>query len=301
LPELRAAPEKGWRSIKCVVVPASLGERPVVVKALAGTSPLWRFHLVRERAIYELFARCGLPPIEPVRVPRLVAAVEGELLVLDRMPGEPVARVRHPSRTPDVGDFVWEALLIARSRLQAWSPALAPGDVQAAPLSLRSDMRRRLLEDPSADGAWIANGIERLRSLGTLEEVDAGRMLEALAESPATSFGHGDLLLRNILVDSAGSISLVDWECAGTHPEAWDAALLWVFAPTWVRRRLEEEHARPVSRHRAFLSCVAFALTREAFYRSRHGSVDAVARRLLEERAPVLGALDPSTRRAQIH
>jgi hypothetical protein len=312
--------------VKCVVVPATLEGQPVVVKAVFGSSSLWRFYLDHERAVYELFARVGPPPIEPVRVPRLLAAVPGELLVLERMPGDPVARTRHSSRevVPDTRgrDAIWETLLHARARLGSWAARLDPTAARRPTASHVAQMRRRLLEDPFTIGgperapdtprsrrwsvpkrtdpasnpfaasSWIARGVERLRTLGMVAEADARRMLDALDAHPATCFSHGDLLLRNVLVDAEGSMSIVDWECAGEHLEAWDAALLWVFAPAWARRRLEAEHAHPGARQRAFLACVAFALTREAFHHTRRRIAEGpVLKRLLEERDVILGAL----------
>jgi hypothetical protein len=305
LPDLQAAPGKPAWSVKCVVFPALLAGQPVVVKAVFGSSSLWRFYLDHEREVYELFARAGPPPIEPVRVPRLVAAVKGELVVLERMHGDPVARTRHSSRQvvqeSSGRDAIWQTLLGALARLRTWSARLDPKVAGLPTASHVAQMRRRLLEDPSARGSWIPDGVERLRALGMLAETDARRMLGALEAHPATCFSHGDLLPRNVLVDAAGNLSIVDWECAGEHLEAWDAALLWVFAPRWARRRLEAEHALPRARHRAFLSCVAFALTREAFHRARRRSApdrhapgsagDPVFKRLLEERDGVLGAL----------
>jgi hypothetical protein len=220
LPDLRIAPGKPAWSVKCVVVPASLAGRPVVVKAVFGPSSLWRLYLDHERAVYELFARVGPPPIEPVRVPKLLAAVPGELVVLERMPGAPVARTRHSSREVlDVGDrdVIWETLLGARASLRTWTARLGPTAARLPTSSHVAQMRRRLLEDPFAAGDWIARGVERLRALGMLPDADAHRMLAALEEHPATCFSHGDLLLRNVLLDAAGSMSIVDWECAGEH------------------------------------------------------------------------------------
>ncbi len=67
--------------------------------------------------------------------------------------------------------------------------------------------------------------------------------------------------LRNALLDASGALALVDWECAGEHAEAWDAALLWVFAPDWVRERLAAGYGSEGASRAAFLACVAFALT----------------------------------------
>jgi aminoglycoside phosphotransferase (APT) family kinase protein len=117
-------------------------------------------------------------------------------------------------------------------------------------------------------------------------------MAAALSEHSATCFSHGDLLLRNVLSDPSGGLSLVDWECAGPHAAAWDDALLWVFAPEWVRGRIEAGHVGDAPR-RALLASVAFALSREVLYRgakARRGE-DRVAERLLADRARVLERL----------
>jgi hypothetical protein len=152
-------------------------------------------------------------------------------------------------------------------------------------------MRKRILEDPSAPVAWIVEGIDSLRSAGLLEELDAATMSGAIAAHAVTSFSHGDLLPRNVLRDGPGSLALVDWECAGEHAEAWDAALLWVFAPSWARERLAQGHSASRASRAAFLACVAFALTREMFYRNRRAAEDPVTRRLSRDRASVLAEL----------
>src|SRR5205814_1765859 len=89
-----AAPVR--RSVKCVVVPCELGRRPVVVKALVASSPAWAFFFRRERAVLESFA-ARPPPIAPVQFPSLIAAGE-RVLVLDRLPGRPIAVRRHAPR-----------------------------------------------------------------------------------------------------------------------------------------------------------------------------------------------------------
>jgi hypothetical protein len=297
LPELRAAPGPVRRSLKCIAIPAAIGTRQVVVKVLVRSNPVWRWYFERERAIYEQFERAA-PPLDPVQVPRLVAH-SGEFLVIDRMPGEPLARWRHDAGTVQLDSGTWEALVGARERLSRWVPAGGFGPRHAPGGALVAAMRRRLLEDPSEPVGWIAHGIERLRrpSPAMLDAQDAERMVHALSEHPATCSSHGDLLLRNVLSGGGGRLSLVDWECAGEHAEAWDPALLWVFAPEWARRRLEmEPMARPES-WRAFLSCVAFALSREVFYRSAQGrGLDPVAGRLLRDRERVLAELRDSRR-----
>jgi hypothetical protein len=262
----------------------------------------------------ELLALVEPPLLGGVRVPRLVAASDA-LLVLERMPGQPLAPRRHDSRIERIEPSTWAALLLAREALRRWSPVgltLPPPGGPATAL-----MRRRMLEDPSAPVAWIAEGIGCLHSAGLLDDREAETMCRALASHPATCFSHGDLLLRNVLREPSGGLALVDWECAGLHAEAWDAALLWVFAPSWARERLAADHSASGASRAAFLACVAFALTREMFYRRRRrpatqpdgsrwagplprrrprDAEDAVTRRLSGDRSSVLTELrDTST------
>jgi thiamine kinase-like enzyme len=102
------------------------------------------------------------------------------------------------------------------------------------------------------------------------------------------TFGHGDLMPRNLIQTGDGQLALVDWECAGPHPAPWDRALLWVNAPA-ARDTLEVEAGTV-----AFWVCVAFALCRELKFRRRVSDArpeDPVARRLHEELAAVLSRL----------
>jgi hypothetical protein len=275
VPALCAADGAIARSTKCLLVSATVEGREVVVKALIRDAPVWSHYLRRERQVYE-----QLRPAN-VRVPRLVAS-GATFLVLERVPGAPLARKRHDPAIARIDAATWEVLLAAHASLRAWGPVVTERPDPA----VVGVMRKRILEDPSAPVDWVVDGVRRLRALATLDADDAERMVDALSGDPATCFSHGDLLLRNVLRDAAG-LALVDWECAGEHLVGWDAGLLWVFAPEWARRRLEDEHA---ASRRAFLACVAFALTREAFYR-RRARGDLVTERLLSDRARVLAEL----------
>lgn len=267
--------------MKCVVAPARLDGRPVVVKALVSRASPWRFMLAHERAIHEALARApsALPTIA---VPRIAAEVpvDADLLVFERAPGDPLVTRRHDTRA-QIAKAAWAALLDARRALHASSEALvcaADAAARAAPSpSDTAAMRRRWLEDPTSRGAWIVEGTARLGARGFLSAADASLVERALRAHPAVAFAHGDLLLRNVLRADDGRLSLVDWECAGAHHEAWDAATLWISAPEWVRNALREDHAGDAARA-ALLACVAFALAREIAYRRRvraRGVVDA--------------------------
>ncbi|TFY60392.1 hypothetical protein EVJ58_g5183 [Rhodofomes roseus] len=49
-------------------------------------------------------------------------------------------------------------------------------------------------------------------------------------------FTHGDLALRNIMVDGATVTAIVDWECAGWFPEHWEYCKS-IFAAEWGEER----------------------------------------------------------------
>jgi hypothetical protein len=77
LPELTldaSAPVE--RSIKCVVVPATVHGRPVVIKALMRDDRVWRAFLEHEREVHAV-----LPiALAGVRIPRLLASA-ADLLI----------------------------------------------------------------------------------------------------------------------------------------------------------------------------------------------------------------------------
>ncbi len=77
---------------------------------------------------------------------------------------------------------------------------------------------------------------------------------------------HGDLLLRNALIDG-DSVGVADWECAGPHLADLDLALVWAqLGPA--ARAVMERHVGDGGRARlgAFLAIGAFALVREVSF-----------------------------------
>jgi hypothetical protein len=127
----------------------------------------------------------------------------------------------------------------------------------------RAEIRARLLEDPSDGPGWCAAGLARGADLGLVDRADAVLAIDALRRWPVLARSHGDLLPRNVIVDGAAA-RLVDLECAGDHPEAWDHALLWANVPAAARLRVEDDFGLdPSPRRRAFWACVVFALVRE--------------------------------------
>ncbi len=83
-------------------------------------------------------------------------------------------------------------------------------------------------------------------------------------------FAHGDVLLRNIVMDGDAPV-LVDWECAGGHPPEWDRALLWSQLGPVSRAELAAG-ATP-----RFHATCAFALAREIRFAQAFRADDAHA------------------------
>ena len=280
VPGLEPAPGRVRRSVKCVLVPCAVRGRAAIVKKLYGPDAPWRWYLAREIALGRAFARD--PP--PVRVPRLLAgdAARG-LVVMERLSGRPLGAVRHDPRGRAVAsDEAWRTLLELRCAIAAWSPPATITSAPAPDAATRAEMRARLLEDPSAPLAWAADGLARCAALGLLDARDAARLTHAI-DADGARFQHGDLLLRNVVCDREGALAVVDWECAGPHPRAWDAALLSVWAPRWAREALRAEHAAE-----AFDACAAFALARELAFRRSRGASDPVSARLRADLAALL-------------
>lgn len=145
-------------------------------------------------------------------------------------------------------------IVAMRAALAGWS-----GTAPAAPSTgvLRSQLRKRLLEDPTAPVEWIRHGIELSAPRGGVTEEQAARLDDAIAAHCPVAFGHGDMLLRNFVGDG-----LVDWECAGPHIHDWDLALLWTQLAVPSRAHVEAM-IEPGPRTQAFRALCAFALLRE--------------------------------------
>jgi len=280
-------PQRRVAARKSELLAGTVDGAPAIAKRLARPDEVWDWYLRREIAIYRAFA--AAPP--PLRVPRLLAADEARgVLILERVPGAPLATHRRPRVPPSAADAA--ALVELRRRIAAW-PGPLPPEPPRSPRAARQ-IAARLLEDPSAPRAWFHAGVARCAALGLLP-ADAARAIDAaLAAHPAVAPSHGDLLLRNVIRDG-DQLALVDWECAGLHLEDWDLALLWIQLEPPARVPVEATvRAGGSARWRAFCGLAAFALARElAFLRAfRRAAPDgAAATRLRGELAEIFAAL----------
>ena len=253
------------RSLKCHVLAGSLDDRPVVIKWLDRPDPPWAWYFERERRLLAAFAAAGERDV----VPELLASGP-RWMALARRPGLALATGR---LAPDATDSAVVAALRARARLArtttAWPdlPADAP---------THAELRARLLEDPRDGLGWCTDGLARGAALGLIDPPDAALAIDALRAWPVLARSHGDLLPRNVLVDGDAA-HLVDLECAGDHPEAWDHALLWANLPTGLRPLVEADFdLSTFPRRRAFWACVVFALVRETKFARGRRLADAL-------------------------
>jgi hypothetical protein len=260
---------------KSELVAGTVGDAHVVAKRLARPDAVWAWYFAREIAIYRAFATT--PP--PVRVPALVAAAD-DVLVIERLPGMPLAERRSPQAT--LGDHVLHELIAMHARMADWRAALPH---EPPPPAVRAQLRARFLEDPTAPAEWVRDGIERAARRGLLPAAGAPAMVAALDAYPAVAPSHGDLLLRNAIAN--GALGLVDWECAGPHLADWDLALLWAQLAAAQRAVVEAAVGTSPARARAFRALAAFALVREiaflqAYRAPRHANLERLQRELAD-------------------
>jgi aminoglycoside phosphotransferase len=245
------ADEPPRRARKSELLYGELDGKPVVAKRVLKANPVWEWYLEREMAVYR--ALMERPP--GIRFPRLYAAEHG-VLVIERLPGEPLATKRRPAAALPIRTI--SALISIHDQLAAWAGKLPP--LPPSP-RVRAQLRERLLEDPTS--TWIRDGVRWCGRRGVLDETLARNIDETLGAYAPVAFGHGDLLLRNVIADDDDDVGLVDWECAGTHTRDWDLALLWTQLAPAARTIVEDAVRDSGIRWRAFLGLVVFALARE--------------------------------------
>ncbi|MFJ6215928.1 aminoglycoside phosphotransferase family protein [Streptomyces sp. NPDC092296] len=228
-----------------VLVAGTVGRIPVVAKCLSPSAERHPDDLLlaesfrREVAAYRTFVRHR----PPVRLPKLVAADPDRcVLLLERVPGRPASRERHPADAPTPGEV--RAVLGSIRTLNLWRPPTG---------------FHRPLD--------YATEIARYHALGLLTDRDTGdlqQLLHGLAHVPH-QFCHGDALLSNVVLAPSGPV-LVDWERAGWYLPGYDLAVLWsvLSGDTAARRQISQLAQAPGTVLRdAFLVNLILVLMRE--------------------------------------
>ncbi|MEO8698577.1 MAG: phosphotransferase [Kofleriaceae bacterium] len=241
------------RARKSELLAGELAGRPVLAKRLRAPNAVWAWYFAREVARYRAFA--AQPPA--VRIPALVAA-DADILVIERFETPPIATRRRPYA--ELPATTVHALIAACEAIHA-SAAQVPAELP--PPAVIAELRRRVLEDPTAPVEWVRAGLARCCARRVFGAVTLDHALGALDRHAPVAPCHGDLLLRNAF--ALPEIALVDWECAGLHIADWDLALLWSQLAA-SGRAIVEAHVGEGPRGRAFLALAVFALGREVIF-----------------------------------
>lgn len=250
------------KSLKSIVFAATREGVNLAVKRQIDTRPLWRWYFEREVAIYRAFAIHSPPTRAPLCFDS--DADEGWLL-LEHIEGSPLARFRLAPASVTTDEV--RSLVEARTALASWNADPSIFATDSPDSSVQRELRSRLLEDPSAPIVWCTEGLAFGASLGLIDDATARRAIDAIETHPTVVISHGDLLPRNVMRSQKGLV-LIDWECAGFHPEGWDLALLWSNLSRPQRAPIDDEIARwSLDAQRAFWACVVFALVRELKFR----------------------------------
>ena len=185
-------------SDKSVVAEGSHRGRPVVVKVLTSSDPSWRVRFAREIDVYRALA---VSP-SPVQTPGLVHTDGARVLVLDRLPGRPLAADRYPDAGLPDADV--DTALQALDAFAGWAPT--PG------------------LPPVVD---YTERVDRYHRHGVVDDRSRARLHRLLARlGPPARLAHGDPVPSNLLIDDAGRCALVDFEFTGLALPGFDLAVL---------------------------------------------------------------------------
>jgi hypothetical protein len=186
------------RTDKTLLASGSLEGQPVVVKLLLDPDPFWAAKWRHEIGVYRVFVRHH----PPVRVPALLHTDGTRLLILERLPGQPVDADRYPTRP--VADRAIGAALDALRALAGWHP---PAGVFT----------------PTFD---YSDRIRRYHAHGLLDNADRTALTALLGDrGDRWQVNHGDPLPSNLLLDG-DTCALLDWEFTGLFLPGFDLAML---------------------------------------------------------------------------
>lgn len=172
---------------------------PVVIKVLRTDEEFWQAKFTREIRLYQAFAEN--PP--PVRVPRLVHADGHSVLVIEHIPGRPVAAERYPEQPLPAATL--DTLLDTITAFAGWTPP--PGVL--APVFDYPDR------------------VQRYHRAGFFDAEDRSALHALLAETPPPwQANHGDPLPANLLLTEPGGCVLLDFEFTGLFLPGFDLAML---------------------------------------------------------------------------
>ncbi|WP_069162961.1 phosphotransferase [Nocardia altamirensis] len=184
---------------KSLLVVGDYQGQAAVIKVCLTDETFWHNKFDHEIGIYRAFAAC--PP--PVRVPELVHAANGRVLVIEHIPGRVVDTERYPA-----GPLTPAALKATLNTLLgfgAWNPP--PGALSA------------VFDYPDR--------VERYHRIGIFDDDDRIALHRLIgAVGPVDAVAHGDSLPANLLITDDGGCVPVDFEFTGLFAAGFDLAML---------------------------------------------------------------------------
>lgn len=184
---------------KSLLVVGDYQGRAVVIKMCLTDETFWHTKFDHEIGIYRTFEAC--PP--PVRVPELIHATNGRVIVIEHIPGQVVDVERYP--TGPIAPTALDATLNTLLGFGAWNPP--PGELSA------------VFDYPDR--------VERYHRIGIFDDDDRIALHRLIAAvGPIDAVAHGDPLPSNLLITDEGHCVPVDFEFTGRFAAGFDLAML---------------------------------------------------------------------------
>lgn len=222
---------------KSLLIVGDYQGRAAVIKVCLTDETFWHNKFDYEIGIYRAFAAC--PP--PVRVPELIHAANGRVIVIEHIPGLVVDTERYP--TGPVTPAALDATLNTLLGFDAWNPP--PGALSA------------VFDYPDR--------VERYHRIGIFDDDDRIALHRLIAAvGPIDAVAHGDPLPSNLLITDDGTCVPVDFEFTGLFVAGFDLAMLHaLLAGTPGAQSNIEEIVAEIGIEAPFLLNQAMVLSRE--------------------------------------
>lgn len=253
-----AADGPATRTETSLLLPGRIDGTPVIAKHPIDRRQFWLQRSRHEITIYRHLRHAG--PAR-VRFPRLVAADPAAyLLVITRLPGEPIGPDRYPTRPPSHRNL--DMLLAVLNRLHAWHP---PDDL---PLPRDHDYPTQYAR---LRGLFGPRDLAAVQRVYTNASAHLGRLVT-----------HGDAHLGNALALPGGDIALIDLEVTAVRLPWFDHAMLWVLLGDHPRTRnhILDQTSPGTWDRAAFWLAATLICGRELISHRRHAPTGGHQRRL---------------------
>lgn len=239
------------RTETSLLIPGDLRGLPVIAKHPIDRRPFWLQRCRHEITVYRALHTAGQPPVP---VPHLVAADPAALLlVLTRLPGQPLGPDRYPTQRLRTRQTT--LLLDTLDALHHWArpPRSPPGPFPAD-------------DDYPAQLAAIRPNLTPVADQRRFTQLHT-----AIASRTGIRLEHGDAHPANTICTPDG-LALIDLEATALRPPGFDLAMLWVLlGPDPATRRLITHRIGPdPPAQAAFWLAVALVLARETASHHRH-------------------------------